>query len=491
MRTMVVLALAALSLNGCSSFRDMFSAHANVAVEVGDQALSAEQLADMMVKAKGVRLTRESAEMVAKIWLDYTLFAQAVARGELVNDSAGIAEALWPEIAELKGTYWYDTLAARRTPVGTAAVDSAYAADEARALQHILFSVSPNDPQETRTAALRKAESTLKQVRAGADFGTLAERLSQDPGSQRNRGLYPPAPRGQYVTAFDSAGWRLAPGEVSGVVETPYGYHIIRRPPVDQVRDVWADWLARQTTRVLDSAYMEDLAKANDLKVTSGAAKLMRAAVADQEGMRSSRKALVKYSGGAFTAGDFLRWMSTPALAPYAAQFNQVTDEQVEQLAKALATNSLLLRQADSAGIRLTPLEWEALQHSFRASVDTLRQTIGLDYDVTDSSVAAAERSKVAALKVEQFFAGLMEGKARYRPLPSSLGLILRDRSDYEINPAGIALAVELGLAKQGADTAAKPPAPGPMAPAPGPPPVPQQPGQGTAPSPAAPAPGR
>ena len=58
--------------------------------------------------------TARRGDFVANLWVDYALFAQAVAAGKLPTDSASVAEAVWPEIAELKGTHWHDTLMARR-----------------------------------------------------------------------------------------------------------------------------------------------------------------------------------------------------------------------------------------------------------------------------------------------------------------------------------------------------------------------------------------
>ena len=92
--------------------------------------------------------------------------------------------------------------------------------------------------QPARDEARRKAQATvLARLRAGADFGALALTESQDLGSARDSGYLPPSPRGKFVTAFDSAAWALPPGGLSGIVETPFGYHIIRRPGPEAVRD--------------------------------------------------------------------------------------------------------------------------------------------------------------------------------------------------------------------------------------------------------------
>jgi hypothetical protein len=107
---------AATGLTGCSNFRDLFSAHADVAAEAAGTELSPERLAEILTGAGGrQKITREAAEFVAGTWVEYALFGQAVAQNKLPTDSASIAEALWPEISELKGTHFHDTLMASRT----------------------------------------------------------------------------------------------------------------------------------------------------------------------------------------------------------------------------------------------------------------------------------------------------------------------------------------------------------------------------------------
>jgi hypothetical protein len=455
-----------LAVSGCSNFRDLFSAHADVAADAAGQTLTTDRLAEMLGRAKGAQMTRETADFMASVWTDYTLFAQAVAADRIEMDSAGLAQVLWPEIAEARGAHWYDTLVTRRTQVAPTVADSVYRADSVRVFQHILITAQPTATAEERATARRSAERTLAQVRGGANFGLLASQLSGDPGSRRDEGYMPPAPRGAYVTAFDSAGWRLAPGQISGVVETPFGYHIIRRPAVDEVRQRIIAWLGQDASRRLDSIYMDSLGISNELEISDQAPALMRAALEDREGKRSSKKALVTFKNGSpLTVADFLKWLG--ALPPqFASQVREAPDDQLKQFARALATNQLLLRQADSAGIGLSQAEWQALEQGYRFQVDSLKMSIGLGADVTDSTVPLAERRKLAALRVEAFFNELLEGRARLRPLPSTLAAVLRERDENRTSPAGLQRAVELAEAAKAAEGAA--PAGGPQPTAPG-----------------------
>lgn len=468
----VGVSIGLLLTAGCDRFRDLFSAHADVAAEAGGQQLTSERLAEILSSGKGIKPTHETANFVSNIWTDYALFAQAVAENKLPADSAGIAQVVWPELAELRGSHWHDTLMARRSSFTPGAADSVYNAGEVRLLQHILFRVEPNAVPAARNAARRKATSALARIKGGADFGALAAQLSEDPGSKADRGFLPPSPKGKFVTAFDSAGWTLAPGAVSGIVETPFGFHIIKRPDQEGARDRITAHLAQSAGMRLDSIYMDSLAQTKQIKVAGGAAAAMRAAGDDPDAARRSKKTLVTFKGGELTVGEFMRWVQ--ALPPqYVAQLKQADDSMLTQFAKILTQNVLLLRQADSAGISVTPEEWEGLQARYRGQLDTLRAEMGLDdSSLSDSSVAGADRRKVAALKLEEYFDRLIGGKSRLRPVPSALAGVLRDRSDYEIHDAGLNRAVELATAAaRQADSARA--ATGPLQPAPGPAPIP------------------
>ena len=468
---LIPVLLLGTALTACNSFRDLFSAHADVAAEAGSQQLSPARLAQIMISGKGVQPTRDAANFVANVWIDYALFGQAVANGKLPLDSASIAQAVWPQLAELKGSHWHDTLMARRSVLPPNAADSVYRGNDVRVLQHILYRVQPNAVPEVRNVARKKAEGTLARIRRGADFGQLASQVSEDPGSKVDRGFLPPSPKGRFVPAFDSAGWSLAPGATSGVIETQFGYHIIKRPAVDAVRDRLTAYLAQSAGGRLDSIYMDSLAILNQIKIEKGAANAMRAAAENPEEARRSKKRLVAFKGGELTVGEFMRWIQ--ALPPqYAAQLKQADDTMLTQFARVLSQNVLLLRQADSAKIRVTPDEWSAMAAGYRAQVDTLRREMGLDTTgLWDSTVAAADRNKVAAGKVDQYFERLVSGKSRLRPLPSALATVLRERTEHRVYDSGLNRAVELAQAERAkTDTTKKT---GPLQPAPGPAPVP------------------
>ena len=82
---------------------------------------------------------------------------------------------------------------------------------------------------ELDTKAVRaKAEDILRRVRAGEDFATLAREFSEDPGSRAQGGDLGWFGRGVMVKPFEEAAFALKAGEVSGLVESPFGFHIVK-----------------------------------------------------------------------------------------------------------------------------------------------------------------------------------------------------------------------------------------------------------------------
>jgi parvulin-like peptidyl-prolyl isomerase len=100
-------------------------------------------------------------------------------------------------------------------------------------VRHILLmTIDPatHSPLLTNTVAAKRKqiEDLRKQVLAGGDFAALAKEFSEDPGSKENGGELPEFPRGQMVPEFESAAFAMTNNQVSDVITTAYGFHIIK-----------------------------------------------------------------------------------------------------------------------------------------------------------------------------------------------------------------------------------------------------------------------
>lgn len=126
-------------------------------------------------------------------------------------------------------------------------------------VRHILVRAGQDATPAQRQTARQKAEGLLARLQGGADFATVARESSDDQSTRPDGGLLPWMGQGQTAPPFEQAAFALKAGAVSGVVETPFGYHLIRledrRPastlPFEDARPQIEQWLSRQHAREL------------------------------------------------------------------------------------------------------------------------------------------------------------------------------------------------------------------------------------------------
>lgn len=141
---------------------------------------------------------------------------------------------------------------------------------EAVRAAHVLVKVDKDADARTRAEAKKEAEKVLADAKAGKDFGELAREHSDDPGSRSKGGDLDFFVKGQMVPPFEEAAFGLQkPGDLSGVVETVYGYHVIklteRKParsvPFSEVKDDLVDFLKEKKKSDQLRAYVDGLRK--------------------------------------------------------------------------------------------------------------------------------------------------------------------------------------------------------------------------------------
>lgn len=145
--------------------------------------------------------------------------------------------------------------------------------EQARA-SHILVKADEQADEATKKAARTKIDGLLKRVKAGEDFAALAKENSDD-GSAAQGGDLGFFPRGQMVPPFDQAAFALKPGEISDVVTSQFGFHIIKLVekkessvvPLDQVKPRVIEFLTNQKKQERVNALIEDAKKRAKIEV--------------------------------------------------------------------------------------------------------------------------------------------------------------------------------------------------------------------------------
>jgi peptidyl-prolyl cis-trans isomerase D len=222
-----------------------------------------------------------------------------------------------------------------------------YRIPETVTVRHILIKTPTPDAsgkvdQKAVAAAQAKAQDISKQLKAGANFGELAKKNSDDPGSAKDGGLLPPLTRGRTVPEFEQAAFSTPVGQTTGIITTTYGFHIIhvdakqdaRLKPLDEVKPQIEPLLKKQ------KAAAESQSVASTVQTLSRTAGMDKAAA--QRNLTITTTDLIARSDqlpGIGSAPDFMTALFSakkndpPAIAPTPAGYviYQVTEIQPAQ----------------------------------------------------------------------------------------------------------------------------------------------------------------
>jgi len=339
-RTLLGLALVALLVSGACGYPEP-----PPALSIGDVGYSELELG---------ALTDAQRAVLA----DLTALGMIVARGELER-------LVRPLIARDADRMILQRLAmeitAREAGYDEEALRRAYDAAPEYELEvrHLVVLSERWRSDEERRVAREKAEAALRRIRAGEDFAKVAGEVSEEPGAAERGGLLRPGREGTWVPEFWKAASALAVGAISDVVETEYGFHVLRlegrRPvPFDEVRG-------------------QVLGRLVDLRAAASAAESWAdreasALVVDAEAVKAWRPrrapdgvVLASWPGGTYTGARFREYLVTLD-AEAADRVAAADDDAYLRVVRGAARNALLVARAEELGIRLNPAESAAVE---------------------------------------------------------------------------------------------------------------------------------
>ena len=467
-RNIALAAVAAFALSACSGLKDALNAHTDWVARAGTAELSVARLANLLGKSRAP-IRKDIAKSIANVWVDYQLLGVAAAHGDSLNDPKLIDEAMWPAIANMKAKKWYDVVSKGWGVEDTAAAQRQWESGQILAADHILLlTQGMNDAQK---ADVKKKADALRAKVTAANFAATATKNSQDQQSARQGGSLGIFPKGSMVPEFEKALVALKPGEISPVIQTQYGYHIIHRPTYEQVKSQLLLASKGRSVAVAESTYLAKLEQNGKIEVKKDAPTVVRALGNDPDAYRRDKTVLATSTAGKFTTSRLVGWLETlPPQARVLDQIKQSPDSLLVQLVRNFVKNELVLKQADSAKVQIDPAELAQLHASFTNAVRSAWAQLGvMPASLTDSAKSEGDREKLAAKRVDGYFARMVQEQAPFVAVPTPLSNILREKFKYSFNDAGFDRAVQeaakIRSSADSAHTAQQPPTAVPLNP--------------------------
>ena len=443
------LALAAIAvgamaqLTGCNS--GALSAHADTVAKAGSQELTVKKLSELLGASK-VPLRKDVVRVVADLWTDYQLLAKAGALGDSLNDPKLVDSALWAPIANARARKFFTVVSKTFTVTAPADGETRYNNGEVFAASHILFRLPEKGATPEQLQQLSNRADSLHKVLTPTNFAALAGKFSQDPGSASQGGSLGAFPKGMMAPEFETALKAVKPGEISPVVKTRFGFHIIYRPVYSNVTTQVAQLMQQRGAASAESTYWAHLEAANAVSIKTDAPKMARDVVGDLDGYRSSAMVIATSKKGDFTARQLVRWIDAyPPEQGLIPQIQNAPDTVIPTLIKNFMRNELFLKQADSAKVDLTDTEKGQIRAEFRTLVINAWTQLGVaPNQLADSAKTVAAREGIATARVNKFLENMLVSDGAFVPIARSMDLMLRMRyAGAKLVDAGVDRALE------------------------------------------------
>ena len=485
-RTVAFAALAALvaTSTACDSFGQAMTSHQDVLARAAGHELSIDKAAGLFALNPRIPPQPDVVNAIANLWIDYTLLATAVAKDSTLN-SLDLNPVIEPYIEQ--ETVW--KLRDRVVKVDTAITDESLKAmleREGMGLQvkarHILLRLPADATPAQRDSVTKLAQDLRKRAQGGEDFAELAKKHSQEPGANQSGGDLGFFGKGQMVAPFEQAAFAMQPGQISDVVETPFGLHVIKvedrkTTSFEELKTTFRDQMKERMVQEAEQKYVKALTDTMGIEVKPGsyeAVKDLARKPSVEIGRRAARRTLVEYKGGEITAGEYGRFLQRLQPQQRSMIVTQ-SDENLKQLLEGLARNEILVDEGNRLKLDVPKQQVDSVRNEIRKQLRTAvaeGQLTNIKPQEGESMDQAVERRVMALLE------GNIKGDRAVIPL-GPISHSLREQYGAQVFEQGVTATVQKAEQLR-AQTAPPTGAPGltpqggqpPVQPAPAPPPT-------------------
>ncbi len=453
--------LAASTIVSCASFKDAMTGHSDTVARVGSQELKVERLAQLLANSE-VPLRPDAARTVAQLWVNYQLVAYAGAHRDSLFTVEDAELGMWSALAQIRTRKYYEGISQGWGTVDTVSLEAKYNDGELLAAAHILLAKQPEGLSPTANDSIKKEAERIAATVTSATFASVARARSEDPGSKERGGDYGVFPPGQMVPEFDQGIRSVAPGGIAKVVETQFGYHIIRRSSWDEVKDQFAQAYVGLAQQKAESTYFADLEHKANVEVKPSAAKLVKAIAEDVDAYREDKTVVATARSGNLTAARLSEWLAAfPPQSRMRANVAQAPDSLIPTFVKNIMRNELLLRAADSAGVGPDSSETNEIRQAFFSGVKGTMESLNVAPSQLDEAADLKAREALVAARVEEYLGKLLRNEGEFVEVPEQLVIVLRKKYEARLAPSGVeralAEATKLRAASDSTNAAAQP----------------------------------
>ena len=421
-----LVALVGLALLGLAACDDL--ARRGLVARTGEWTLSEDRLAELLVLAQPFPLDSAATVELARHWQGVAALALRSAAGDSLLGAEALEAASWLDRREALLAADREARLATAAP-SPEAVAAAFQAGSLRLVAHVLRRVGPETSSAERVLQQRTAERILGSILEGASWNDVVAE-SEDAASRDAAGLLGLFARGELPSNVDRAVFQLEPGQVSGVIQTRQGFHILYRPRFEEVSRIFGARLRERRLVEADAAAGEEARATFGMELSPVAAHLIGLVAEDPDGWLDSATPLATWDGGTFAAADAARYLVFfPSSSR--AELAAAAEEPKADLVRELATRELRLAGLHEQEISLDSATVAGLAEAHAEEIEYWTQALALDASDAPSRSALARQMEMVVSR---------QGQARsLSPLFESW---LLARAGTEVRATGILAAI-------------------------------------------------